>query len=187
MDLVTPGWKLVAARGVVALLFGIVAFLWPSLTLSVLAMLFGAYTLVDGLITVGVGARSGSAAHAWTFGLEGLLGVALGLVAMLWTRSAITFVVYGVGLWAIATGGLELVAARALRAADGAGTMLRVGGLLSLLLGFVVIVAPYASAVAFGVVLASYTLTFGAAMLGHASDLRRHGPRAASRPVEAHA
>jgi len=177
MDLASSNWKLVAARGAAALLFGLVAFLWPSLTLGALAVLFGAYTLVDGLLAIGVGARSASTVHAWAFGLEGLLGIALGLVAMVWTREMITFVLYGIGLWALATGALELLAAHALRSLGPAGTMLRVGGVLSLLLGFVVIIAPYASAVAFVVVLASYALTFGAAMLGHALDLRRHEPR----------
>jgi uncharacterized membrane protein HdeD (DUF308 family) len=187
MDLVTPSWKLVAARGVVALLFGIVAFLWPALTLSALALLFGVYALVDGLLAIGVGARSGSSAHAWTFGLEGLLGVALGLVAIQWTHATITLVVYGFGLWAIATGTLELLAAHALRGSGAATTMLRVGGVLSLLLGVVVLVAPYGSAVAFLVVLASYALTFGAAMIGHAMDLRRYPARASATTVESHA
>jgi uncharacterized membrane protein HdeD (DUF308 family) len=177
MNLATTNWKLVGARGVAALLFGFIAFLWPSLTLGALAMLFGAYTIVDGLLAIGIGARSASTAHAWTFGLEGLLGVALGLVAMGWTRAAITFVVYGIGPWALTTGALELLAARALRSLGPAATMLRVGGVLSLLLGFVVLLAPYASATAFVVVLASYELTFGAAMLGHSMDLRRHEPR----------
>lgn len=181
MITVTPSWKLVAARSLVAILFGVVAFLWPSLTLSALAALFGVYTLLDGLLAVGLAARASSRAYAWAFGLEGILGIALGLAALVWTREAITFVVDVIGLWAIATGVLELVAARALRTLGMATTMLRVGGVLSLVLGFVVVTAPYASAIAFVVVLASYALTFGAAMLGHAIDLRRH-----ERPLSFH-
>jgi uncharacterized membrane protein HdeD (DUF308 family) len=182
-----PSWKLVAARGGAALFFGVVAFVWPSITLSALAVLFGAYTLVDGALAISLAARAGSAAHAWAFGLEGLLGIALGLASMAWTRAAIMFVMYGIGLWAIVTGLLELLAAHALRALGTAPTMLRVGGVLSLLLGFAVIVAPYASAVAFVVVLASYALTFGAAMIGHALDLRRHEHRSDIESLEHHA
>ena len=187
MDLVTPSWRLIAARGLVALLFGLLAFVWPGVTLGALAVLFGVYALVDGLLAIGVGARSGSRAQAWTFGLEGLLGVAVGLVALLWTRAALTLVMSGFGLWALATGTLELLAAHALRGVGAAPTMLRVGGVLSLILGMVVLTAPYASAVAFVVVLASYALVFGAAMLGQAMDLRRHPGRRAPASVESHA
>src|SRR5689334_13787086 len=144
MDFVAPSWTLVAARGIAALVFGFVAFLWPSLTLSALAMLFGAYTLVDGLLTVGVATGAVPSSHAWSFALEGLLGIAFGLAAMMWTRAAITLVVYGVGLWALATGALELLAARALRDFGGGARTLRIGGWLSLLLGIGVILAPYA-------------------------------------------
>jgi uncharacterized membrane protein HdeD (DUF308 family) len=181
MIVITPSWKLVAARSVVALLFGVVAFLWPSLTLDALAALFGAYTLLDGLLAIGLAVRASSRAYLWAFGLEGQLGIALGFGALVWTRAAITFVVDVIGVWAIATGVLELVAARALRTLGMATTMLRVGGVLSLVLGFVIVTAPYASAVAFVIVLASYALTFGAAMLGHAIDLRRH-----ERPMSLH-
>jgi uncharacterized membrane protein HdeD (DUF308 family) len=45
-------WSAVALRGLVALLFGVMVFFWPGLTLLVLVLLFGSYVLVDGIFAI---------------------------------------------------------------------------------------------------------------------------------------
>ena len=77
-------WWMLAVRGVVAVLFGIMAFIWPGLTLWALVFLFGAYVLIDGVFAL-VSAFTGrdSDDRWWVLLLEGVAGVAAGLIAFI--------------------------------------------------------------------------------------------------------
>src|ERR1700681_2001068 len=71
-------WWVIALRGLAAVLFGVLAFVWPGMTLAVLVLLFGAYALVDGILAIVVAARGGTD-HRLFMGLEGVVGVLAGL------------------------------------------------------------------------------------------------------------
>src|SRR5271166_629609 len=83
-DLVKNWWTF-ALRGVVAILFGILAFAQPGITLQVLVLLFAFWALLDGILALihSVGAAQ-SGEPWWPFVLIGLLGVAAGLAALRW-------------------------------------------------------------------------------------------------------
>src|SRR6266581_164653 len=73
-------WWILAIRGLLAVLFGLAAFVWPGLTLLVLVLLFGAYALVDGVIAVVVSLQERRVfARWWVLLLEGLVGIAAGV------------------------------------------------------------------------------------------------------------
>jgi uncharacterized membrane protein HdeD (DUF308 family) len=159
-------WKLLAWRGGLGITFGLAVFLWPRMTLPALVLAFGAYTLVDGIVAVSLGARPGVTEQSWAILLEGVAGVGLALGIFLWTRVAVELVALLIGFWAIATGLLQLVVAIRLRREMPTEPLLVVAGLASLLLGFAVFLWPMAAGpFAFAALLASYTLVFGAAML----------------------
>src|SRR6058998_299984 len=73
-------WWVVALRGLAAIVFGVLAFVWPGVTLSVLVLLFGAYAIVDGILALYTAMRSGGG-NVWVSLLEGIVGIAAGLVA----------------------------------------------------------------------------------------------------------
>src|SRR5258706_9648237 len=101
-------WILVV-RGVAAIVFGLLALAWPSLTVLVLTVLFGAYALVNGAFTLGAATGRGQPGALRTLlVLTGLLGLLAGVVTLVWptiTTLALTVVI---GAWAIATGLLDV-------------------------------------------------------------------------------
>src|SRR5262245_28232214 len=85
-DVLTRNWWALALRGVVAVLFGIAAFLWPGITLSVLVTLFGIYALFDGILSLIAAFRHDAERQQpwWAYLIEGLLGIAIGVLAFIW-------------------------------------------------------------------------------------------------------
>jgi uncharacterized membrane protein HdeD (DUF308 family) len=76
-------WWALALRGAVAVLFGVLAFVWPGLTLAILVLIWGAYALVDGVLDVVAGLRTGHD-HRWALLIEGVTGIAAGVATFAW-------------------------------------------------------------------------------------------------------
>lgn len=169
-----PGWRALAARGSLALLFALGAFLWPSVTVAALVLLFGVYALLDGTVAILVGSRVRASDRWWLLPLEGLLGVALGLLAIVWTGATTLGLTILIGIWALLTGGLEIAAAIRLRRDVPGETFLAFGGSASVALGLFLLSFPLAGSLLLVVLLGSYALFFGAAMLMLAFQLRDH-------------
>ena len=109
-------WRLLALRGMVAVLFGLAALVWPGATLTALVLLFGAYALVDGLLAVIVSRLDRHEFdHGWVLLLKGLAGIATGALTLLWPSITAQALVYLIAAWAIRTGAFEVVAAVDLR------------------------------------------------------------------------
>jgi len=112
----TRKWWLLALRGMVAVLFGLAALVWPGVTLTALVLLFGAYALVDGLLALIVSPLDRyEFDHGWVLLLKGLAGIATGVLTFLWPSVTAQALVYLIAAWAILTGALEAVAAVDLR------------------------------------------------------------------------
>ena len=112
----TRKWRLLALRGVVAVLFGLAALVWPGATLTALVLLFGAYALVDGLLALVVSRLDRHEFdHGWMLLLKGLAGIAAGVLTLLWPSITAQALVYLIAAWAILTGAFEVVAAVDLR------------------------------------------------------------------------
>ena len=112
----TRNWRLLALRGVVAVLFGLAALVWPGATLTALVLLFGAYALVDGLLALVVSRLDRHEFdHGWMLLLKGLAGIAAGVLTLLWPSITAQALVYLIAAWAILTGAFEVVAAVDLR------------------------------------------------------------------------
>jgi uncharacterized membrane protein HdeD (DUF308 family) len=174
-------WWLVGLRGLAAIVFGILAFVWPGMTLAVLVLLFGAYALVDGILDIIVGIR-GDAPHRIVLLVEGIVGVLAGLGAFLWPGLTALVLLYIIAFWAIVTGVLEIVEAIRLRRAISNEFGLIIGGILSVLFGIVLLAAPGAGALAVVFIIGVYAVVFGIALLGLAWRLREHNAAASTRP-----
>jgi uncharacterized membrane protein HdeD (DUF308 family) len=129
-------WRALALRGLVALLFGLVILFWPSLVLTVLALLFGIYAVVDGVITFVPALRSPDRGARRSLPLvEGAVGIIAGLVALLWPGLTASGLVYVIAGWAVVTGVLKILTAILLRAEVQNGWLLAGSGALSALFG----------------------------------------------------
>jgi uncharacterized membrane protein HdeD (DUF308 family) len=131
-------WRELALRGLIALLFGVVVLFWPGLVLSVLALLFGLYAALDGVITFVPALRSQERGAQRSLPLaEGAVGIIAGLVALLWPGLTVSGLVYVIAGWALVTGVLKILTAILLRAAVDNGWLLAGSGVLSVLFGMV--------------------------------------------------
>jgi uncharacterized membrane protein HdeD (DUF308 family) len=173
IDELARHWWMVGLRGIAAIVFAVLAFAWPGMTLAVLVLLFGAYALVDGVLAV-IAAFRADAQHRVAMGVEGVVSILAGLAAFVWPGITALVLVYIIAFWAIVTGVLEIVAAIRLRAVIRNELALIIGGVLSVLFGVVLVVAPGAGALAVVFIIGAYAILFGIALLGLAWRLREH-------------
>jgi uncharacterized membrane protein HdeD (DUF308 family) len=158
----SQNWWLVVLRGVLAILFGVSAMIWPGITWLTLVVLFGVYAIVDGLIAIWTGlSRTRESSRWWTFLLEGLLSIGAGLVALVWPGLATLVLIYMIAFWAVFTGILEIMAAIRLRHEITNEWFLALGGVLSIGLGILLFLQPAAGSLAIIWMIAAYALVFG--------------------------
>ena len=167
-------WGWVVFRGVIGVLFGLVAFARPGAMAFSMVLVFGCYAFVSGIATVIAAARSGRAGESWgALLVEGLLGIAIGAVAVLWPASTALAFVWALAVWAIASGVLEIVSAVRLRKLISHEWMLAIAGALSIAFGLLMLYRPVAGGLAVVWWLGAYALMFGAMMIVLGFRLRR--------------
>jgi uncharacterized membrane protein HdeD (DUF308 family) len=170
--LLAQNWWAVALRGAFAVLFGFVALFLPGVTIASLVLLFAAYMLVDGVFAIVSAVRA--AAHHERWGLlvlEGVCDIAAGAIALAWPGITVLTFVFLSAAWAILSGGLMLGAAFRL-ANDHGRWWLALGGIVSIIWGLLLIVAPGAAAVVITWWLGAYALMFGIMLLVLGFQLR---------------
>jgi uncharacterized membrane protein HdeD (DUF308 family) len=165
-------WWALALRGLVAVLFGLLTFLLPGITLITLVLLFGAYALVDGIFNVIAFFRVAS--HHWALLIEGVIGIVAGILTFAWPAITAIVLLYLIAFWAIFTGVFEIIAGIRLRNAMTNEWLLLVMGVLSLLFGVLILFAPGVGALAIVLWIGAYALVFGIFMLALAFRLRGH-------------
>jgi uncharacterized membrane protein HdeD (DUF308 family) len=136
-------WWAVVLRGVFAVLFGLGTFFWPGLTLAVLVLLYGGYLFIDGILAVvSAFARRREGAFPWGVFLAGLASLVAGLFTLFWPG------VTALAVWAIVRGVFEIIAAIHLRRELTNEWLLALNGVVTVLLGIALIVAPGAGVLA---------------------------------------
>ena len=165
-------WSLVI-RGLVAIALGIVTFAWPAITVAALVLVFGAYALVDGVVSI-VGAWKAARAHERWVALifEGIAGIITAAVTAIFPGLTALALVYLIAAWALVTGVLEIVAAVRLRQYVAHEWLLALSGVASLIFGFLAILLPLAGAVAIALGIGIYALVFGVLLIGLGFRLR---------------
>lgn len=177
-------WWTVALRGLVAVLFGIAAFVWPGLTLLALVWLFGIYALVDGVFTLVSAVTNRSENDRWWLLLvEGIVGIAAGIIAIAWPGITAFALLYLIAAWAIVTGVLEIIAAIRLRQEIEGEWVLALSGLLSLVFGILLVIWPGAGVLAMIWLIAAYAIVFGVFLIILGFRLRSWRERGVTTPV----
>lgn len=174
-------WWAIALRGAAAVLFGLLAFFWPGLTIEVLILMFGAYVVVDGAFTIAAALRArGERARWWALLFEGIANIVAGLIIWAWPGLTVIVLMYFIAAWSLITGLLEIFAAIRLREHIEGEWRLAVSGALSILFAVLIAMWPLAGAVAVAWLIGAYALLFGIVLLALAFRLRGLHQRAAA-------
>ena len=135
-------WWLLLLRGIAAIVFGLLAFAWPGLTLLTLILFYGAFALVDGVLAVIAAITGGAPGSRWWLAIVGVLGIAAGLVTFLTPGLTALVLLIFIAAWAIATGVFQIIGAIRLRKEIDNEWLLILGGIISVLFGVKYVVCP---------------------------------------------
>ena len=178
--LLAQNWWAFALRGVLGIIFGVIAFLLPGVTMLSLVLVFSSYALVDGVFAIIAAVRAMRQHERWGFLLlEGIVNIIAAAIAFLWPGITVVSFVFLVGTWAILSGGLMLSAALRLQL-DHGRWWLALGGLVSVIYGVLLIAAPFTGALVLTWWLGAYAIVFGFALIAVAIKLlarQREQPR----------
>jgi uncharacterized membrane protein HdeD (DUF308 family) len=167
-------WWLILLRGAFAILFGLVALIFPGITLVTFVWVFGAFVLVDGVTSIAAAIRGGTMTPRWWLAVVGLSGIAAGILAIVWPGMTALILITFIGVWSIVRGVFEIVGAIRLRQHIDNEWMLVGAGLLSVIFGIAVLVAPGAGALALAWLIGVYAVASGLMLVGLALRLRAH-------------
>ncbi len=174
-------WWLLLLRGIAAIVFGVLAFAWPGLTLVTLVLFYGAFALVDGVIAL-VAAFTGGAkpVPTWWLVVVGLLGIGAGIATFVMPGITAILLILFMGAWALVHGIFEIIGAIQLRKEIDNEWMLIFSGVVSVLFGVIVLIAPGAGALGLIWAIAAYSIVFGISFVALAFRLRNHKHEAAA-------
>jgi uncharacterized membrane protein HdeD (DUF308 family) len=181
LPVLSRNWWALALRGVAAIVFGLLAFILPGITLTALILLFSAYMLVDGVFAIVAAVRAEERDTRWWLLLaEGVLGVLAGIVAFVWPGLTALALLYLVAAWSIITGILQIVGAIRLRREIEGEWALILGGVLSVIFGVLLAVLPGPGILALLWLIGAYALVSGVLLIILAFRVRNE-PRPDSR------
>ena len=165
-------WWLIALRGVLGVVFGLIALILPFATILALVLLFSAYMLVDGVFAIYAAVRAARQRENWRFmAFQGAASIVTAVLAFLWPGLTVFGFVLLIAAWSIVTGCLMLAAA--VRTEEGRWWLI-LGGAAATAFGILMILAPLAGAVVLTWWLGSFALVFGVALIILAFKLRSH-------------
>ena len=169
-------WWLLLLRGIAAIAFGVLAFFWPGLTLVTLTLLWGAYTLMDGIIAIwaAFNASGGDAGPRWWLGLSGVVSILASVVTFYYTGETTLVLLMFIAVWAIIIGALQIWGAIALRKVLQHEWLLILNSMLSIAFGVILMAQPGAGALAFVWMVAWYAIFFGGLYIALALQLKQY-------------
>lgn len=172
--MLADNWWVVALRGVLAILFGIIAFVVPSAAMLALVFVFAAYSFVDGIFNIVLAIRGAHRSKRWLWLLiNGLFGIAIGVAAAFWPGITVLAFVFMVAVWALISGALMLAAAFSLNISHGRW-LLVFGAIVSILYGLLLFVTPLIGALVLTWWMGAYALILGVTLVSLAFRLRKH-------------
>jgi uncharacterized membrane protein HdeD (DUF308 family) len=172
-EMLSRSWRMLALRGVIAILFGVLALTWPALTLLAFAALFAAYALLTGVVLVVGSVKSRKSNEDWWLPLMvGLVSLGAGAIATIHPGLTALVLVFVVGANAMVTGVLDIATAIGLRRTIRNEGLLILNGAVSIAFGVLVFLFPAAGALALVWLISSYAILSGILLLAFAFRLR---------------
>jgi uncharacterized membrane protein HdeD (DUF308 family) len=152
-------WWMPVVRGALGILFGLLVFAYPQTAVTVFVYLFGAYMLLDGIVALTM-AFDVSRGRGWLI-LSGIAGIAAGILTFLYPSTTALALVYIVAAWAILSGIFEVIAALEWREVLGDAWMLGLAGVLSIIVGVLLVSSPSAGLLAWAWLIGIYAIGYG--------------------------
>ena len=171
-EVLTRNWWLIALRGLVAVIFGLLAFFWPGITLLTLVFLFGWFALVNGILSLFVAAKARKKSRIASLILGGLLSILAGLLTFFMPGITALGLLILIAAWAIVNGVMEIVAAIKLRKVITNEWLLILAGIASVVFGVLLFLQPAAGALVLVWWIGSFALVFGILLLILAFKMR---------------
>lgn len=179
LEFLTRNWWVLVVRGAAAVLFGVMTFVWPAITLAVLVLLWGAYALADGALAVwGAFKRGAGQAFPWWLFIAGVAGVAAGVYTFLNPGLTALALLVLIGAFAVLRGIMQIAAAIRLRDEIEHEWLLGLSGVLCAVFGVLVLVAPGAGALAIALWIGALAAAVG--VMEIAAGIRLRGARPAA-------
>jgi uncharacterized membrane protein HdeD (DUF308 family) len=182
--ILAKNWWSLVIRGLAAILLGVITVVRNAISIDELALLFFVYALFDGVVGIAGAARAGEAHNRWTnLMIEGLIGIGAAVaVITLRATGAVLPLESVIAAWALATGVLEIAAARQLRNHVGGEWLLALSGTASLALGIMTIALPRANTAGIASRVGAYGFAFGIVLIALAFRLRSWSRKSAAKP-----
>jgi uncharacterized membrane protein HdeD (DUF308 family) len=155
-------WWVFVLRGIVAILFGVLAFLRPGITLEALILLFAFWALFDGIFAL-IGSIGAAEAKEpwWPLVLIGLLGIAAGILTFRYPGVTALALLLVIAFWSILRGIIEIVAAVRLRELIQGEWWFILGGIASIAFGVLLVMYPESGLLAVVWLIGLFAVIFG--------------------------
>ncbi|HEX6018629.1 MAG TPA: HdeD family acid-resistance protein [Burkholderiaceae bacterium] len=173
-------WWLLLLRGLVAIAFGVLAIVWPGVTVLWMVLIYGVFALIDGVLAIVAAIKGGREVPRLWLGITGLAGIAAGVVTLGWPGVTALILLYFIAAWAIVTGVMQIVAAIRVRREIEGEWLLIAGGALSVIFGVVLFARPGAGAIALAFAIGVFAVVYGVLMAAFGLGLRKHAAHADS-------
>ena len=158
-------WSLIL-RGILAIVFGIVVWVWPHITLLVLIAMFGIFALISGIFALGAAFQAYRAHRGWwLLALSGALCIIAGMVALVWPRETALILLFVIAIWAIVTGITEIAAAFTPGRTATNDWLLVLGGVFSIIFGILLFIFPRVGLLALVWLIGIYAILYGISLL----------------------
>ena len=170
-------WWLLLLRGILAIIFGIIALAAPGIALLAFIYVFAVYALLDGITAIVVSFRERSSFRGWwVLLIEGIAGIIFGILAIVWPGETALVLLYLVAFWALVTGVMEIGSAFMVPATAGQRWGLGLAGLLSIIFGIILIVSPGSGLLAILWLVGIFAIVFGVSLIIYAFQIRSRVP-----------
>ena len=170
----TKNWWVLVLRGALAIVFALLTFAAPGVTLAYLIILFGVYALFDGVLHIIAAFRSGSG-NWWALVLAGIFGIIAGVLTFMYPGLTALTLLYFIAFWSIASGIFEIIAAIRLRKEIEGEWLLALAGVISVLFGIFLVANPGAGALGLVLFIAGYAFVAGMVLIVLGLKLRSWG------------
>jgi uncharacterized membrane protein HdeD (DUF308 family) len=166
-------WWLLLLRGIAAVAFGVLTFVWPQISLLTLILVYGVYALIDGVLALIAAIRGGGFVPRWWLALGGVVSILAAVVAFAWPGLTALVLVYLIGFWSILRGVLEIIGAIRLRKEIANEWTLGIAGALSVIFGLILVFMPGAGAIGLLWLIATWAVLFGLLLIWVAFKVRK--------------
>ena len=178
-----PWWSIMT-KGIIAIVFGVIAVLWPGITLLTLVILFGAFFLIDGIFTIVISTKHQKIQKHWKWSLAaGIAGLVLGIIALSMPIVTEIVLIYVVATWAIIMGVLGTINAVRMRKQVNMGWPLT-SGIIGIAFGTVILITPFLAALVGTEVIGFFAIFWGISLCYHSSHVWQQSKKGKGIPTK---